>query len=407
MKRAGGRRAVEARRRKTGQVGKARGRRRRSTRARLRVALLVGTRKGAWIYSSDARRQRWQIDGPHFLGHIVNHVILDPRDQRTLLMAAKAGHLGPTIFRSDDFGRTWSEAIRPPAFRKAAENENGRAVDHTFWLSPGHPDEPGVWYAGTSPVGLFRSDDGGKTWDGVDGFNENPMRPRWCPPEDQTPDGAVIHSIIVDPRDRAHLYISASGGGTFESTDGGVSWRPLNGGVEVTFMPEAFPEYGQDPHCVGLHPLQPDRLYQANHCGIYRLDRPGDRWERIGRNMPEEIGDIGFPVVLHPRDPNTAWVFPMDGSTVWPRTSPGGRPAAYRTADGGHTWQRQDRGLPRAQAWLTVKRQGFTCDQLDPVGLYFGTTSGELWTSPTEGKNWTQMAAHLPEIYSVTSTTLG
>ncbi len=371
-----------------------------------RVILLVGTRKGAWIYHADSARRRWRVDGPHFLGHVVNHLVLDPRDERTLLMAAKTGHLGPTIFRSDDFGQTWKEALRPPAFRKAQAGETALAVDYTFCLSPGHRDEPGVWYAGTSPIGLFRSEDGGVTWSGVDGFNEHPMRFKWAPADDQTPDGPILHSILIDPRDAAHLYFGLSGGGTFETVDRGASWRPLNQGVEVNFMPDAYPEYGQDPHCMGLHPLNPDRLYQANHCGIYRLDRPSERWLRIGENMPKDVGDIGFPIVLHPRDPQTVWVFPMDGTTVWPRTSPGGRPAAYCTRDGGHTWQRQDRGLPTEQAWYTVKRQAFTCDQLDPLGLYFGVTGGEIWASLNEGRSWRPLAAHLPEIYSVVAATL-
>jgi photosystem II stability/assembly factor-like uncharacterized protein len=372
-----------------------------------RIILLVGTRKGAWIYHGDASRRRWRVDGPHFLGHIVNHLVLDPRDGKTLLMAAKTGHLGPTIFRSDDFGHTWKEAAEPPAFRQASPGEPALAVDYTFWLSPGHGDEPGVWYAGTSPIGLFRSEDGGSTWRVVNGFNEHQMRFKWAPPDDRTPDGAILHSILIDPRDPARLYISLSGGGTFESRDRGASWHPLNQGVEANFMPDPYPEYGQDPHCMALHPLDPDRLYQANHCGIYRLDRPSDRWVRIGKNMPEEIGDVGFPIVLHARDPETAWVFPMDGTTVWPRTSPGGRPAAYCTRDGGCTWRRQDHGLPRTQAWYTAKRQAFTSDQLDPIGLYFGTTSGEVWMSANEGKGWRQIAAHLPQIYSVVAATLG
>ncbi len=372
-----------------------------------RTLLLVGTRKGAWLYHSDRSHKQWEPDGPHFLGEIVNHLVLDPRDGRTLLMAARAGHLGPTVFRSDDLGRTWKEAAEPPAFRKAAEGETGLAVDYTFWLSPGHRDEPDVWYAGTSPIGLFRSEDGGRSWRGVGGFNDHPMRFQWAPREDETPDGPILHSILIDPRDPAHLYIGLSGGGTFESLDRGASWRPLNQGVEATFLPEPYPEYGQDPHCMALHPLLPDRLYQANHCGIYRIDRPSDRWERIGKNMPEEVGDIGFPIVLHPRDANTAWVFPMDGTTVWPRTSPGGKPAAYRTRDGGLTWERQDRGLPPSQAWLTVKRQAFSCDRHDPLGLYFGTTSGEIWMSANEGKSWKLLAAHLPQIYSVVAATVG
>jgi photosystem II stability/assembly factor-like uncharacterized protein len=146
--------------------------------------------------------------------------------------------------------------------------------------------------------------------------------------------------------------------------------------------------------------LRPDRLYQQNHCGIYRMERPEGRWLRIGENMPPDVGDIGFPIELHPRDPDTAWVFPMDGTDVWPRTSPDGRPAAYITRDAGDTWTRLTRGLPE-RAWFTVKRQAMTVDTADPVGVYFGTTSGEIWSSADEGASWTRIAEHLPEIYSV------
>ncbi|HYB90292.1 MAG TPA: hypothetical protein VEC38_04525 [Candidatus Binataceae bacterium] len=365
-----------------------------------RVVLLVATRKGAFIYYGDSQRKSWRVDGPHFLGHIVNHLVLDPRDGRTLLAASRTGHLGPTIFRTVDMGRTWQEAAHPPAFPKAAEGERARAVDYTFWLSPAHPTEPNAWYAGTSPPALFRSEDGGMTWASVEGWNDHSMYLKWNPPQDGTPDGPILHSVLVDPRDPNHMYLRGNGG-TFESPDKGRSWRPLNKGVEANFVPGPEPEYGQDTHCLWLHPLKPDRLYQQSHCGIYRLDRPGEQWERIGNNMPREIGDIGFPIVLHPRDPDTVWVFPMDGTSVWPRTSPQGRPAAYRSRDAGETWERQDRGFPRAQAWFTVKRQGFSADECDPVGLYLGTTSGELWMSANEGASWRQIAAHLPEIYAV------
>ncbi len=371
-----------------------------------RVLLLVGTRKGAWLYHGDAERRNWRVDGPHFLGHIVHHLVLDPRDRRTLVMASKTGHLGPSIFRSTDLGRTWTEAARPPAFGKPPEGWEMRAVDYTFFLQPGHASEPGVWWAGTSPPGLFRSEDGGVTWAEVEGFNRHPMFPEWGAMAVGTPDGSMLQWITIDPRDAAHMYLVTSEGGIFETADRCSSWRPLNKNVEANFLPDPYPEFGQDTHCLQLHPAMPDRLYQQNHCGIYRLDRPGDTWERIGRNMPAEIGDIGFPIVLHPRDPETAWVFPMDGTTVWPRTSPDGKPAAYCTHDAGRSWLRQDRGFPRAQGWYTVKRQGFTCDDCDPLGLYLGTTGGQLWTSANEGKSWRQVAAHLQEIYSVVAATL-
>ena len=362
------------------------------------VTLLVATRKGLWTLAGDSARRQWKLAGPHFLGHIVHHALLDPRDGRTLLAAARTGHLGPTVFRSTDRGRTWKEATQPPAFKP----DSGRTVDHTFWLTPGHASEPGVWYAGTSPQGLFRSADGGATWSGVDGFNAHPQRKAWCGgDQDGTPDGPKLHSILVDPRDPRHLYIGMSSGGVFESTDGGADWRPCNAGVKADFLPQPDPEFGHDPHCVRLSPVAPDRLYQQNHCGIFRLDRPATRWTDIGTGMPKSVGAIGFPMVLHPRDPDTLWVFPMDGSSVWPRVSPGGKPAAYRSVNGGRTWQRQATGLPAAQAWWTVKRQAMTIDQREPPGLYFGTTSGELWGSRDAGRTWRCLVRHLPHIYAV------
>jgi len=363
--------------------------------------LLVATRKGAWIFKGDTARRKWETDGPHFLGHIINHLMLDPRDGKTLLAAASTGHLGPTLFRSTDFGKHWSEAKRPPAFAKGA-NGNGRSVKHTFWLTPAHENEPGVWYAGTSPQGIFRSEDGGESWEPFSVVNDDPTYRGWMGTEqDGTPDGPKLHSFIVDPRDPKHLYFGMSGGGFHESTDGGKSFAPLIDGMEVVEGFDAANVAFHDPHCVRLCPSNPDRLYQQNHCGIYRLDRPSRTWTRIGNAMPKRVGDIGFPMVVHPRNADTCWVFPMDGTTVWPRTSPDGKPAAYVTRNGGKTWKRQSAGLPDAQAWWTVKRQAMTNDARDPIGLYLGTTQGELWASRDEGESWRAVARHLPEIYAV------
>jgi photosystem II stability/assembly factor-like uncharacterized protein len=366
------------------------------------VVILVGTRKGAWLFHGDAARRKWRVNGPHFLGHVISHLVLDPRDGRTLLAAARTGHLGPTVFRSSDRGRTWKEAARPPAFAKAPAGETGRSVDHTFWLTPGHREQPGVWYAGTSPQGLFRSADGGITWEPFSTINDDPQYRKWMGTvQDGTPDGPKLHSIIVDPRDPARMVFGMSGGGVHETGDGGRTWRPILQGLEVVEGFDRGEPAFHDPHCIRLCPSNPDRLYQQNHCGIYRRDRPSGEWVRIGRSMPKSVGDVGFPLVVHPRDDDTLWVFPMDGTTVWPRTSPGGKPAVYATRNGGRTWRRLDAGLPKKQAWWTVKRQAMTGDAQDPVGLYFGTTSGELWQSRDEGRSWRRIAQHLPEIYAV------
>jgi photosystem II stability/assembly factor-like uncharacterized protein len=363
------------------------------------LLLLVATRKGAWIFHGDAARKGWRADGPHFLGHIFNHVVADPRDGRTILAAAKTGHLGPTVFRSADRGKTWKEAARPPAFPKSP---NGKAVDHTFWLTPGHASQPGVWFAGTSPQGLFRSQDGGVTWDLFGEMNNDPQYRAWMGGEqDGTPDGPKLHSILVDPRDPQRMLFGMSGGGVHESSDGGRTFRPLIDGLDVVEGFDRTQPTFHDPHCLRLCPSNPDRIYQQNHCGVYRLDRPSTTWVRIGGGIAKEVGDVGFPMVVHPRDADVAWIMPMDGSTVWPRVSPGGKPAVYVTRNSGATWDRQDAGFPKEQAWWTVKRQAMTRDDADPVGLYFGTTSGELWTSRDEGRNWECIARHLPEIYSV------
>jgi len=367
-----------------------------------KTIVLVATRKGAWLFHGDAARKTWRVDGPHFLGHIISHLVLDPRDGRTLLAAAKTGHLGPTVFRSTDMGKTWKEAAQPPAFAKAPEGQNGRSVDHTFWLTPAHANEPDVWYAGTSPQGLFRSADGGVTWAPFSTINDDMTYREWMgTAQDGTPDGPKMHSIIVDPRDPKHLYFGMSGGGVHETLDGGQTWAPLLKGMEVAGGFDVKTPTFHDPHCIRMCPGNPDRLYQQNHCGIYRIDRPSDTWVRIGNSMPKSVGDIGFPMVVHPRDDNTAWVLPMDGDTVWPRTSVGGKPAVYVTRNGGKTWQRRSEGMPQKQAWWTVKRQAMCADASESVGLYFGTTGGELWMSRDEGRKWGVMARNLQEIYSV------
>ncbi|QDU85933.1 BNR/Asp-box repeat protein [Planctomycetes bacterium Pla163] len=380
--------------------------------------LLVGTRKGGFALKRSSDGTWRQVGDPIRLGVQVNDFQQDPRRPEVWLHTAGGDfHLGPTVFRSTDAGGTWAEASKPPAFDQVTEEgaeprhdgtSRGLTVQRSFWFAPGHASESDTWYVATTPQGLFRSEDGGDTWSGVDGFNHHPQYRTWTGEPPGPPDGPFLHSVLVDPRDASHLFVSMSAGGTFESHDAGKSWAPINAGVRVDFGPEPYPEFGQDPHCVIQHPADPDLLYQQNHCGIYRVDlREGRQWSRIGDNMPKEIGDIGFGIVGHPTRPGTVWVLPMDGTRTWPRTAPGGRLAMYRTDDGGQSWTRQDSGLPACGSWIGAKRQALAViGAPDAPEVCFGATCGEVWVGRDGGERFECVARHLPEIYSLAPAVL-
>ena len=283
-----------------------------------RVVILVGTRKGAWIFHGDAARAAGASTARTSSGHIVNHVVLDPRDGRTLLMAAKTGHLGPTVFRSHRPRRTWKEASRPPLPQGRPRARHGaRGRSRLLALTPGHAGEPGVWYAGTSPKGCSAARTAATPGRACAGFNDHPhaVRPGCGERRTARRTARVLHSILIDPRDPAHMYFGDVGRRLFREHRRGARLEAAEPGRRGRLHARSpYPEYGQDPHCMRLHPLRARRLYQQNHCGIYRIERPRNAGRASATTCRARVGDIGFPIVLHPRDPDTAWVFPMDGT---------------------------------------------------------------------------------------------
>ncbi len=349
------------------------------------VTLLVGTRRGLFIARSGDRIQ-WVLEGPHLEGREVYHAIRDPR---TGVLWAATDHKvwGAHVHRSDDRGRTWEVLEAAPHY------PDDRGLKAIWFLAPGPPSEPDTLWAGIEPAGLFVSRDAGRTWEGVSSLNDDPSNRTWQP----AGGGLALGGIQHDPADPDRLYCSLSAGGVYRSHDGGATWTAANRGVRADFMPQKYPETGQCVHKLRLHPALPDRLYQQNHCGVYRSDDRGESWIEITNNLPS---DFGYALALDPRDPDTAFVIPEESSHM--RATCDGRLRVYRTDDAGATWTALTQGLPQEHAYVSVLRDAMDHDGLDPVGLYFGTSTGHLFASADRGESWRSVAGYLPKILSVT-----
>ena len=352
--------------------------------------LLVGTRKGLWIgRCDDDARSGWTLDGPHFVMNEIASATIDtrPRSPR-LLVGAMSSHWGPQVFRSDDLGGSWQEtpngAIRFP-------EDTGAALEQVWQLRPGRVDEPGVVYAGTQPSALFRSADGGENFEIVRALWDHPHRENWHPGFG----GQAIHTVLPHPSDPSRVTVAMSTGGVYRSFDGGGSWAPANVGIKAYFMPDPWPEYGQCVHKVDSHPDRPERLYAQNHHGVYRTDDGGDSWTSIADGLPS---DFGFPVVVHPHDPDAVYLFPLvaDGERIPPQA----RARVWRSRDAGGSWEELGKGLPD-RFYSAVMRDAMCTDGLDPAGLYLGSRDGSVYASSDAGESWTMLAEHLPDVLCV------
>jgi len=360
--------------------------------------LLVGTMKGAFVLRSDKSRRKWKIEGPHFRGEAVYALLHDTRTGRGRTFAAtNSMHWGPTLRTSDDKGATWSEpgpqTVRFPA-------ESGRALAQIWQIAPGRTTEPNVFYCGVEPAALFESRDGGATWEPNKGLLNHEHQPKWQPGGG----GLCLHTIVLDPKNPRRMAVAMSTGGVYRSDDGGKSWRARNVGVRAQFLPEEhrYPEFGQCVHKIVHHPSRPERLFLQNHWGLYRSDDWGDSWQDIANGVPS---DFGFAMQMHPHDPDTVYIVPIEADMF--RATPEAKLRVYRTKNAGASWHPLTKGLPQSDAYENVLRDALTADSFDSAGIYFGTRSGKLFASRDEGDSWEELADGLPPIVCVKAAVAG
>ena len=359
------------------------------------VVVLVGTAKGLFALTVGPARNRFDLAGPWFRGEEVYAAALDRRSGRAnLLVGATSSHWGPSVYRSDDLGASW---VEPDPATLAFPEHTGAAVARVWQLQPASEAQPDVVYAGVEPAALFRSDDGGRTFRLDEGLWGHEHRPHWQPGGG----GLCLHTVLPDPDGGPRLGVAVSAAGFYRTLDG-ETWEAANAGIRAPFLPDPTPPFGQCPHKVDRHPSEPDTLFLQHHWGVYRSDDFGGGWEEIGADaLPSTFG---FPLVVDPLRPGTAYVLPLTSDAF--RCTPDGRLRVYRTTDRGTSWESLDTGLPQEDAWLTVLRDSFAADTLDPGGLYFGTRTGEIFGSVDGGESWRELARHLPPVLCVKTAVL-
>lgn len=354
------------------------------------VLLLVGTMKGAFIVRAAKDRARWEVGGPYFPGSAVYAMAYDTRGGRRRLWAGpNSMHWGGLLRSSDDFGRTWTN---PEEANVKFPESSGAALKQIWQIVPGRESEADTIYCGVEPAAVFISRDAGATWSLNDGLWNHPHRPQWQPGGG----GLCLHTILLDPAEPKRIRVAISTGGMYVTEDAGQTWRPSNKGVRAVFLPDKYPEFGQCVHKVVQSNQRPERMFLQNHWGLYRSDDRGESWVDIANGVPS---DFGFPVVMHPRDPDCAWIVPLESDEF--RCTPEGRLRVYRTRDAGASWQAMSAGLPQEGAYETVLRDAMAADVLEPAGVYFGTRNGKLFASRDEADSWSEIADGLPPVISV------
>jgi len=394
------------------------------------IRVLVGTRKGAFILTSDGKRDNWSVSGPHFAGWEIYHLKGCPADPDRIYASQTSDWFGQIIQRSSDGGKTWEQpasgngqdqpaaapegsAEGPPSpqgesnkFVYDTSAESGRPLTtHQWYDGTQHPWEfkrvwhlepslgdPDVVYAGVEDAALFRSSDGGKSWHELAGLRGHESGPKWQPGAG----GMCLHTVLLDPGNPDRIFTAISAAGSFRSDDAGKSWRPINRGLNSQYIPDPTAEVGHCVHRIALHPSRPNVLYMQKHWDVMRSDDAGDSWHEISGNLPS---DFGFPVEVHAHEPETIYVVPIKSDSE--HYPPEGKLRVYRSRTGGNEWQALTNGLPQKDCYVNVLRDAMTVDSLDPCGIYFGTTGGQVYASADGGDHWTPIVRDLPAVLSV------
>jgi photosystem II stability/assembly factor-like uncharacterized protein len=391
-----------------------------------KVRVLVGTRKGAFILTSDGKREQWEVSGPHFAGWELYHLKGSPADPNRIYASQTSGWFGQIIQRSDDGGKTWHQPGTPPGqetapggMPKGESNkfvydvtpETGKPLTtHQFYDGKQHPWEfkrvwhlepsltdPDTVYAGVEDAALFRSRDGGQTWQELAGLRGHGTGPKWQPGAG----GMCLHTIILDPSNSKRLWIAISAAGAFRSDDGGNNWKPINKGLYSQYIPNPTAEVGHCVHHIAMNPRRPGLLFMQKHWDVMRSDDAGDNWKEVSGNLPT---DFGFVIDVHAHEPETIYVVPIksDGEHFVPE----GKLRVYRSRSGGNEWEALTRGLPQKDCYVNVLRDAMAVDSLDKCGIYFGTTGGQVYASADAGDSWAPIVRDLPAVLSVEVQTL-
>ncbi len=387
-----------------------------------RVRVLVGTHKGAFILTSDGRREKWSVDGPHFAGWEIYHMKGSPVDPDRLYASQTSGWFGQIIQRSRDGGKTWEQpglrpgepTTTPDGMPKAESNKfvydvsptTGKPLTtHQWYDGTQHPWEfkrvwhlepsltdPDLVYAGVEDAALFRTTDGGQTWHELAGLRGHGTGPKWTPGAG----GMGLHTIVLAPKDKNRLYVAISAAGAFRSDDAGASWRPINRGLRSNYIPDPEAEVGHCVHRIAAHPSNPDVLYMQKHWDVLRSDNGGDLWHEVSGNLPT---DFGFVIDVHAHEPKTIYVVPIKSDSE--HFPPDGKLRVYRSRTGGNEWEPLTKGLPQQNCYVNILRDAMAVDSLDKCGIYFGTTGGQVYASADAGDTWAPIVRDLPAVLSV------